>query len=149
MRNLVVYLFLSLFAVSCLDEPDCIEKRNNLIGISFKKYSDFKTALTQQIDTVTAKGAIVGLSGPIATSSIVLPLDYLNDTTYLNLEIAGQDYPLVLTYQSKASFISDDCGEKYILSSLDVAEHHFDSVNVTSRTPGVDSKASNIVIFRK
>lgn len=149
MRNILIYMLLSLFAVSCLDGPDCIEKRNNLVGISFKQYSDFKTALSQQIDTVTARGAVAGLSGPAKTSSIVLPIDYLNDTTYLNIKIAGMDHPLVLTYQSKVQFISNDCGEKYVLSSLHVAEHDFDSVSVINSTPGVNATVSNIVIFRK
>jgi len=149
MRNIFIYTLLSLFAVSCLDGPDCIEKRNNLVGISFKKYSDFKTALSQKIDTITAKGASVGLSGPITTSSLVLPIDYLNDTTYVNIKIEDMDYPLILTYRSKVQFVSDDCGEKYVLSDLGVAEHHFDSVSDDNGTPGLDAKASNIVIFRK
>lgn len=149
MRNLLVYSFLSVFAISCLDGPDCIEKRNNLVGISFVKYSDFKTALSQEIDTITAKGASVAFSGKITASTIVVPLDYLNDTTFLDLSIAGTDYPLVLTYESKAQFISDDCGEKYVLGGLNVAEHHFDSVNIINGTPGINSNVSNIIIFRK
>jgi hypothetical protein len=148
MRSFIIYSFLLLFVISCLDRPDCVEKRNNIIGITFKDYDDGK-ALKLQVDTIIATGAEVAFISPSSTSQIFLPLDYLNDTTYYTIDIADTTYTLNLAYNMQTEFISEDCGERYALSSLAVANHTFDSVHVVSNVPGVNTSANNIVIFFK
>jgi hypothetical protein len=101
------------------------------------------------VDTVTARGAEVAFVSSSSTSQIFLPLDYLNDTTYYAIQIADTTYTLNLAYNSQTEYVSEDCGERYVLSSLTVAEHTFDSVNVVSAVPGVNSSANNIVLFFK
>jgi hypothetical protein len=137
MRGIILFALLISIGVSCLEPPDCIEKRNNLVGVTFKSSKDGKTA-AQVLDTVYARGSDATIVPSGNVSQMVLPLDYLNDTTFYTIQIADTTYKLTLTYNSKIEFVSDQCGEKFSLGNLQVAEHTFDSVNVISRTPGVD-----------
>jgi hypothetical protein len=147
MRGFILFAFLICIGVSCLEPPDCIEKRNNLVGITFKSSKDGKTA-AQTLDTLYARGSEVTIVPSGTVSQIILPLDYLDDTTFYTLQIADTVYKLTLTYNSKIEFVSDQCGEKFVLSNLKVAEHTFDSVNVISSTPGVDGAAKTLEIFK-
>jgi hypothetical protein len=147
MRGAFLFLILICVGVSCLEPPDCIEKRNNLVGVTFKSYKDGKTITAQALDTLYARGSEVTIVPGGSVRQVLLPLDYLNDTTFYTIQIADTVYTLTLTYDSKIEFVDDQCGEKFVLGNLQVAEHTFDSVSVISRTPGVDNAAKTIEIF--
>jgi hypothetical protein len=146
MRTIIWSIFLLSLAMSCLEEPDCINIRNNVVGVTFKNI-DGKAA-SQVFDTVMAKGANQGIYSTTTASKILLPLNYVNDTTFYTLQIQDTVYNLVLTYVSRAEFISEPCGERFVLGSLNIAEHSFDSIRLVSPTPGIDKNANNIEIFR-
>jgi hypothetical protein len=149
MRTIIRIVFLLLIAVSCLEEPDCINLRNNIVGITFKTIVDNKAiAENQAFDLVTAEGASETLYAGVTASKLLLPLNYLEDTTRYTLQIQDTAYQLVLTYSSQTEFISEPCGERFILGSLDIAMHDFDSVSVLGKTPGIDNNANNIEIYR-
>jgi hypothetical protein len=147
MKAIIRLIFLLTMAVSCLEQPDCINIRNNIAGVTFKSL-DNGAVLAQSFDYVTANGATADVYGETSVSKISLPLDYRNDTTYYTLQIQDTVYQLVLTYTSQPQFISEKCGERFVLGSLKVVEHPFDSVRVVNATPGVDANANNIEIFR-
>jgi hypothetical protein len=133
---------------SCLEVPDCVNIRNDVVGITFKSLSTNKK-LDQAFDSVNVDGTPLVFYPAVTTSKIVLPLDYFNDTTFYTLHIQDTSYNLILSYTSQPEFISEECGERFVVGSLQVTEHSFDSVSVISQTPGVDANANNIEIFRK
>jgi hypothetical protein len=149
MRTIIWISFLLSVSISCLEEPDCVNIRNNVIGVTFKNLTDGK-ASKQLIDSIKAEGTSIHLIKPDTTASkILLPLDYTQDTTFFTLQIQDTTYHLVLTYTSQPEFISQACGERFVLGSLKVAEHSFDSVRIVSPKPGVNKNANNIEIFKK
>jgi hypothetical protein len=148
MRTIIWISFLLCVSISCLEEPDCVNIRNDVVGVTFKNFTDGK-ASDQQIDTVKAVGASLLLDLNTKTNKILLPLDYTRDTTFYTLRIQDTTYHLVLTYTSQPEFISEACGERFVLGSLKIAEHSFDSVRIVSPKPGIDKNANNIEIFKK
>jgi hypothetical protein len=148
MRTIIWISFLLCVSISCLEEPDCVNIRNDVVGVTFKNFTDGK-ASNQQIDTVKAVGASLLLGLNTKTSKILLPLDYTRDTTFYTLRIQDTTYQLVLTYTSQPEFISEACGERFVLGSLKIADHSFDSIRVVSPKPGIDKNANNIEIFKK
>jgi len=147
MRGLITLLFLLPLAVACLENPDCVNKKNDLVGVTFKSMNTgADTTLT--IDSIAADGSIVNFVAPGAVSKIFLPLDYLNDTTFYILEINDTIYNLTLSYRAQPQYVSEECGERFLLNNLQVANHSFDSVSVTNHQPGVEANTSNIQIFR-
>jgi hypothetical protein len=133
---------------SCLEEPDCVNIRNNVVGVTFKSLSADAT-LDQAFDSINTDGSSYIFYPGVTTSKIVLPLDYVHDTTVFTLHIQDTTYHLTLSYTSQPEFISEKCGERFVMRSLQVAEHSFDSVRVINQTPGIDDNANNIEIFRK
>ena len=55
---------------------------------------------------------------------------------------------LQLTYLSQVQFVSEDCGEKFVLSRLRVGEHSFDSVRLVVDVPTQAGNTINIEIFQ-
>lgn len=148
MRRLFTLLFLLPVAVSCLEQPDCINKKNDLIGISFKSMKT-RADTTYIIDSVAAERiAVTFVPSEAAVGKIVLPLDYFNDTTFYILQINDTIHQLTLTYRAQPQFVSEECGERFILDNLQVAKHSFDSVSIIRAQPGVDGNANNVEVFR-
>jgi hypothetical protein len=148
MRSIIWVIILMSLGASCLEVPDCVNIRNDVVGITFKTLSTNAT-LDQAFDSINVDGTPLVFYPAVTASKIVLPLDYINDTTFYTLHIQDTTYHLILSYTSQPEFISEECGERFVIGSLQVAEHSFDSVNVISQTPGVDANANNIEIFRK
>ncbi len=143
------FLVFSLMAVSCLDQPDCFSLNNNIVGISFKRLSNNR-ADTIGITRIIADGAGVEfVPNDAVQTSVNLPLNlYTNSTTFV-VEAGGQMYDLKLDYTSKAQFVSEDCGAKYVITGLRAASQTFDSVRVASSTPkSQDGPGTNIEVFR-
>jgi hypothetical protein len=104
---------------SCLEVPDCVNIRNDVVGITFKSLSTNKK-LDQAFDSVNVDGTPLVFYPAVTTSKIVLPLDYFNDTTFYTLHIQDTSYNLILSYTSQPEFISEECGERFVVGSLQV-----------------------------
>lgn len=146
-RTLWLFVF-AMMAISCLDQPDCFSLNNNIIGITFKKLSN------NSADTI----AVEGIDSPVAgityettptTTFANLHLNPYTNTTTFQIRAGGQVYDLKLDYSSKAQFVSEDCGEKFVITDLKVSSLTFDSVRVASSTPKSRPVAgTNVEIFR-
>jgi hypothetical protein len=143
------FLFLVLFAVSCLDEPDCYLLNNDIVRINFRVIGSGKS------DSVAIRSAIV--ENTIALfqethdtiiTTVALPLNYHAESTLVNFASADQEKLLQLGYEVQVQFVSDECGPRYILSNLKVLEAQFDSIRVVNNTPGRDGSTVNLEIFR-
>ena len=140
-------LILTLMTAACLDEPDCYLLNNHIIGISFKKLLD------SSADTVfvTGFGTVdppLLFAGDTTVSRLFLPLNYFQDETAYFFENAGGVEILRLGYISQAQFVSENCGEKFVLSQLRVIEHTFDSVRLITDTPTRENTTTHIEIFQ-
>lgn len=147
MRGVIGLFLLGILAVSCLEEPDCLNLVNNVVGITFKNIEGGQV-LAQQFNIVGMDTTERILFRDSAASKIGLPMDYFNDSTSYMLVIQDTVYKLVFKYVSQPQFVSGDCGERYELSSLQLVQHSFDSVRFLSDEPGVNNDANNIEIFR-
>lgn len=141
------FLVIILLTAGCLDEPDCFHLNNSWIGISFKKIEN-STA-----DTVafTGYGTVeppILFSLDTTISKLVLPLNYFANETTFFFETPDSVQVLRLGYVSQAQFVSENCGEKFVLTGLKVLGHNFDSVRLVVDIPTADGNATNIEIFQ-
>src|SRR5690349_19113941 len=96
------------------------------------------------LDTVflyDVEAAGTGFFRPESDSTDVTRVDvqldfFSNQTTFTFLGKDG-DHTLVLGYEKKSQFVSEDCGPRYILSDLKVLSADFegDSIRVISSRP--------------
>lgn len=140
---------LGMVAVACLDEPDCYQLNNHLLGIAFKK-AENSTADTVQISAFgTVDPAILFIAGDTSVSRLMgVPLKYFEDETTFFVEDESGIRILRLGYTSKTQFVSERCGEKFVLSDLRIIEHTFDSVRLVHNFPTSDGSVVQIEIFR-
>jgi hypothetical protein len=141
----IIFLFV---AVSCLDQPDCFRLNNNIIGIAFKKMYDGKA------DTV----AIIGIKALAApdftfselkyTNGAYVPLNYFATQTALTVQDLEETHHLLLGYEVKTQFVSDDCGARYVLTNLQLLEEDYDSIRVVGTTPSASDVGVHLEIFR-
>ncbi len=121
-------LFFGIMAISCLDQPDCYRLNSDEIGISFRVLG------TNKADAVSLTGIQVNniIGYPDTTlSSFLIPLNYLENETSLSIAGTGVNGSMLLKYLSQAQFVSDECGPRFILSNLSIAEKSgFDSVRL-------------------
>jgi len=141
-------LILLLLTAACLDEPDCFNLNNYIIGISFKKLED-STADTVALTALgTEEPPRPFFLGDTTISRINLPLNYFADETAFYFENQDTMHLLRLSYISQAQFVSENCGEKFVLSALRVAEHSFDSVRLVTDVPRSEGGTIHIEIFQ-
>lgn len=156
MRNtFAVFIVLIFVSGACLDEPDCYLLNNSVVGIAFKKLTEpnADSALT-----VTALGtsdppllfwsAEFSENADTAFSRLNLPLHYFQDEIVYLFQEEDTLRFLRLGYKSQAQFVSEDCGERYVLSDLRVLEHNFDSVRLIVDVPSRQSGTIHLQIFR-
>ncbi len=152
------FIFLLLFGVSCLDEPECYLLNNNVTGIYFRVMG------SNRIDSLAVRRFMINnrlepgeltwdIPRDCVKTFIQAPLDYFNtQTTYSFITshhgVPGAEKQLLLGYKVQAQFVSEECGPRYILSELHVQETGFDSVRVVNADPSRDGNARNIEIFR-
>lgn len=141
------FLFLLLIVTGCLDEPDCYLLNNNIIGISFKKIED-SSADTVAVTLFGTLEPPLVFSRDTMLTRLYLPLNHFQDETAYIFEDAEGRQILRLGYVSQAQFVSENCGEKFVLSTLRVLEHSFDSVRLVTDTPSREGSAINIEIFQ-
>src|SRR5690349_20141752 len=152
MKTTTWFLFFLVLAVSCLDDPDCYQLNNNLIGITFRVLGSTK------VDTVAFLG--VDIDGSDSTfiyqsdttfllaSGIPLPLNYTRDETDITFRlVGGASYFMKLGYQANTQFVSEECGSRYELTDLTLLDYDFDSAVVVNHHPG-KTASSNIEVFR-
>jgi hypothetical protein len=133
--------------VACLDEPDCFNLNNDLIGISFKKLENSLADTVSLSLMGTTEPPLVFLADT-AVSRIVLPLNYFQNEMTFFFDNDTVEYLLRLGYTSQAQFVSENCGEKFVLSNLRVLEHSFDSVRLVSDVPSSDAGRIHIEIYQ-
>lgn len=141
------FLIVLLLTATCLDEPDCFHLNNNIIGIAFKKLED------SSVDTMFVTGLAtldpaLRFADDTSFSRLNLPLNYFaNETTYL-FGTVDDIKVLRLGYVSQAQFVSEHCGEKFVLSNLHIVRHSFDSVRLVRDTPSSEGGTIHIEIFQ-
>ena len=133
---------------ACLDEPDCYLLNNQIIGISFKKLENSSTDTVSITAIATVSPPVLFFGGDTTLSRLFLPLNYFQDETAYLFENADGIDTLRLGYISQAQFVSENCGEKFVLSELKVLEHTFDSLRLVSDTPTREAAAIQIEIFQ-
>jgi len=147
-RKSAWFLVLVMVAAACLDEPDCYLLNNYVIGISFKKIENS----TADTVSLTAYGPLepplAFYLGDTAISRVFLPLNYFQEETSYVFQNGDSVDLLQLEYLSQAQFVSEDCGEKFVLSNLRVADHTFDSVRLVVDVPTREGNTINIEIFQ-
>lgn len=146
-KKITGFLLLVLITAGCLDEPDCYLLNNNVVGISFKKLED-STADTVAVSGFGTVEPPLLFWGDTTLTRINLPLNYFQDETAFFFDTPDRMLILRLGYVSQAQFVSENCGEKFVLSSLTVVRHSFDSVRLVTDTPTRDGTTINIEIFQ-
>jgi hypothetical protein len=146
------FLFFAVVASSCLDEPECFSLNNSTVGISFRKLSD-RAADTVFFSRITAEGA----EGPdniffpdgVYAPAFDLPLNYYQNQTIYHFEGLGVNYDLQFDYNAQAQFVSEDCGERFVLTDLAVTSGSFDSLRLLARTPKKERQVgTHLEIYR-
>jgi hypothetical protein len=143
------FLILVLLTASCLDDPECFSLNNNIVGISFKKMSN-RQADTVFVGMLTANGTDSSfLAAPALVSGIDLPLNYFRDTTDYQFYSYDQTHDLRFVYDSKAQFVSTDCGERYVLTNLRAISSSFDSLRILNTSPKSDNQnGTTLEVYR-
>ena len=140
-------LVFTLIAAACLNEPDCFNLNNEVVGISFKKLEDSSTDTASFVAYGTQQPPLLfGLD--TAVSRINLPLNYFEDETAYFFETSDAFHLLRLGYISQAQFVSENCGEKFVLSRLRILETSFDSVRLVRDTPTSQGGTVHIEIYQ-
>jgi hypothetical protein len=139
---------LLLLAISCLDEPDCFRLNNNFAGIAFKKLYDGE-ADTVALIGISPSGTDSVFNQYVLTTGVYLQLNYFTDQTSFAIEsLDGGVKNVVLGYDVKTQFVSEDCGARYVLSNLRLVSSDYQSINLIDPTPGASQQGSNIEIYR-
>ena len=146
LKSSVLLVFMMFTALSCLDDPECIGLINNIVGVTFRSAVDGK-ATSIAVSSVVAETASDTLILDATANKILLPLDYYADQTTFFLQTADTTYRFVVGYKTQIQYVSEDCGQRYVLSGIEVEDHGFDSLRVVGTTPGVGNNANNIDIF--
>lgn len=149
-RKVAWFLFFALLAVSCLEEPDCYNLNNNIIGISFRKLADNKADTVAMVD-VTINGTDSVFYPFRLVTGVELPLNFYASESDILFQRLHRDAVitnrLLLGYRSQIQFVSEDCGERFLISNLDVLESDFDSVRVVNASPG-NTPSTNLIVYR-
>jgi hypothetical protein len=136
---------------SCLDNPDCFQLNNNILGVSFKVIGSgaADTLTITRINASSGSGlTLTDTTKKTGSNNLSLPLNNFVDTTAFTFYTTRGQKFLSVGYQVKTQFVSEDCGSKFVLSDLKVVRHNFDSVRVVSSSPATASGGSNVEIYR-
>ena len=146
-KKCVWALIILFITAACLDEPDCYLLNNQLIGISFKKLSDSTTDTLFVTGLGTAEPPLL-FYADTAFTRLTLPLNYFQDETTYFFQDPDTIRFLRVGYISQAQFVSEDCGEKFVLSQLRILEHSFDSVRLLTDIPTRSGGTMHIEIYQ-
>ncbi len=140
MKKLSWFIFFLVLATSCLDDPDCFQLHNDVVGVTFRVIG------TGQGDSVLLKNFIKQGENSIITS-FNAKLNYFEKEGLLMFEGEKENNFLAFSYTVKNQFISEDCGSSFELSDLRILDHDFDSVRIVNSTP-TKGVGTNIEIYR-
>jgi hypothetical protein len=140
MKKVSWFAFFLVLTVSCLDDPDCFQLHNNIIGITFRVLG------TNQGDSTLLKGFSISGKDTVVLS-FGLQLNYFEEEIDLGFSGIAENNFLALGYTVKNQFVSEDCGSRFVLSDLRVLEHDFDSVHIINSNP-TKTAGPNIDIYR-
>ncbi len=142
------FLCLMILAISCLDEPDCFRLNNNFAGIAFKKMYDGQ-ADTVALIGVRPSGTDSVFNQYVLTTGIYLNLNYFAEQTSFSIEhLNGGVKQVLLGYDVRTQFVSEDCGARYVLSNLQLLNSTYDSIRIIDATPGAAQQGANIEVYR-
>ena len=143
----ILFIVLALSAAACFDTGDCINLKNNLIGISFKKIADGQ-ADTVNIVGVSLVGSDSTFSAFTAATGITLTLNPAEEQQDYNFNLTSGNFTLTAGYTNQTQFEDEECGPRFLLSGLRVLQHTFDSVRVINTIPQADPGITHIEVFR-
>ncbi len=147
MKKILWMAFFFLAMGSCLDEPDCVNLNNGVIGISFRKMFDEKTDTINFVSVQSPESDSIFYEFARATS-IQLPLNQYATQTHYVLEGVYNENFLTMSYASSvAQFVSEDCGTRFVFSSLEFTEHDFDSLKIVTNALA-NSGQTNLEVYR-
>jgi hypothetical protein len=141
MKKLCWFTFLIILSVSCLDDPDCFQLHNQVIGITFRVLG------TGQADSTHLKN----FPAPGKTTFapyLAFYLNYFQEQAQFAFQGEKEDNILDIAYKVRNQFVSEDCGSRFVLSDLKILAHDFDSARVVNATPGKAPGVASIDIFR-
>src|SRR5688572_14463710 len=124
MKKLGWFAFFLIFFASCLDDPDCYQLHNDIVGVTFRVMG------TGKGDSVFVKNAET--QNFDHKPSYSYQLNYFVEAA--TIPFIGKDKTnfLSFAYTVKNQFISEDCGSAFVLSGLNIFQHDFDSARVIS-----------------
>lgn len=146
-RKSAWFLLMLFVTAACLDEPDCYNLNNYVVGISFKKIENSATDTVFVTEFGTVEPPLLFLVDT-SFSRLNLPLNYFQDETAFFFADMDTTRILRLGYTSQAQFVSENCGEKFVLSQLRVLEHSFDSVRLIIDVPSAQAGTVHLEIFQ-
>lgn len=141
MKKLCWFTFLIILLVSCLDDPDCFQLHNNILGITFRVLG------TGRADSTVLKNPDTGDSTFLPYISYYL--NYFQEEEHYDFYGEGEKKDtLDIRYNVRNQFVSEDCGSRFVLSDLQILNYDFDSARVVNANPGKVPGVANIDIFR-
>jgi hypothetical protein len=158
MKKVSWFIFFSFVAFSCLDEPDCYLLNNNFVILSFNILGGGEDALPVLGVTTTGVAGRFYVDTLISAGVLALPLNPLSSGLDYNFALdydywrpENVDRHLELIYNTQVQFVSEDCGERYVFTGLELASHNFDSVRLSSTVPvssTTSATTANVDIYR-
>ncbi|MBA4058610.1 MAG: hypothetical protein C0490_28095, partial [Marivirga sp.] len=146
MNKLTWFVFLSIIAISCLNEPDCYQLDNDEIIMAFS-VMEFG-ADVDSLKDIQISGADSIFYQNTITSTVLLPLNpNTEELKYIFRWNNGSIDTLLLGYSSQIQFVSDECAQRYVFTNLKALSSSFDSVRLFNATPTYPA-STNLVIYR-
>lgn len=152
------FIFALFFAASCLDDPDCFQLNNDVVGITFRALGS-STPDTLSVKAVSINGLYVSIAksklpytsrtpGDTLLTYFGFLADRFIDYSNLRINSRGVEKEIDLNYKVQVQFVSQECGPRYVLSDLKAVDHNFDSVAIVNGSPGRNSSSVNVIIYR-
>jgi hypothetical protein len=140
-------LVLLLLAVACLDQPDCYNLTNNSITIAFRKMADGQLDTLKLVEQRVEGASVTAVNNKVTAfiTSTTLPIDYTTPQSTITLTGFDGSRTVTLGYDVQKQFVSEECGPRFILSNLTVANSFGDSVRINNATPGA---GTNLALYR-
>src|SRR5688500_1709659 len=140
MKKLSWFAFFLVFSASCLDDPDCYQLHNDVIGVTFRVIG------TGQGDSVLLRN-FINQGEDVILTSFNATINYFQEQGEFNFEGEDENHFIAFGYTVKNQFISEDCGSSFVLSDLHILKHDFDSARVINSVP-TKGAGTNIEIYR-
>jgi hypothetical protein len=149
MNKTGLFIFVSIIAVSCLNEPDCYQLNNSVVVVFFKIIGG-GSDVAQNITVQSPETDSIFYSNE-SESSINLALNPKTEETLYTIVSPEGTNTLHFGYERQAQFVSEACGERFYYQNLKVLEHNYDSVRVVNAIPSpwpLPTGAKNVDIYR-